>query len=62
MEIKEIKEKMKFYKDFYGGDLLGIDEIDDCKTKFALEQILSKHEKHMEMMLSDAMNHIIGLY
>ncbi len=56
MKIETIKKKMKNWHDFYGGDLLGVSEIDKCETKEELREILDKHIRHMEMMLCDAIS------
>lgn len=58
MEIEKIKEEMIKYRDFYGGDLLNVDEVITCETKDELKEILWKHDSHMEMMLSDAKSHL----
>jgi len=58
MHLEEIKAEMKTFRDFYGGDLLDVSEIDSCTTKEELRQIIVKHESHMEMMLADALSHI----
>ncbi len=58
MDINKIKEKMKKYRDFYGGDLLEVSEIDKCETKEELNKILENHRAHMEDMLSDAHSHL----
>jgi hypothetical protein len=58
MTIKQIKKKMKEYRDFYGGDLLNVGDIDVCKTKGELLAIVNKHKRYMEMMLIDALTHI----
>lgn len=58
MKIEKIKQEMLEYRDFYGGDLLNIDEVMACETKDELKQILNRHEGHMEAMLSDAVSHL----
>lgn len=58
MEIEEIKLKMKSYKDFFGGDLLLIDEIDNCSTKEELVQILNRHISFIYDMAADAESHL----
>jgi len=54
MTIDKIKSEMKAYTDLYGGDLLGIGDIDSAKTLLDLERIIENHRTHMEMMLCDA--------
>ena len=58
MKIAKIKTEMKAFRDFYGGDLLGVSDIGKAKTKKELAEILIVHERYMEDMLLDAKNHI----
>jgi len=58
MDIEKIKKEMISFRDFYGGDLLGLDEIKDAKSEKELEQIIERHRSHMEMMLNDACSHL----
>lgn len=58
MTIVKMKEEMKSYNDFYGGDLLGVGDIAKAKTKSDLAKIINDHETHMEMMLCDALSHL----
>ncbi len=58
MTIDKIKQEMQSYRDFYGGDLLGLDEIKSAKTKKQLANIIDRHRSHMEDMLSDAYSHL----
>jgi hypothetical protein len=54
MTIKQIKKQMKDYRDFYGGELLNVSDIDSATTKKELAGIIETHRRHMEMMLCDA--------
>ena len=54
MNIKEIKDKMIKWRDFYGGDLLDLADVDKAKTKKELSAIIERHRSHQESMLSDA--------
>lgn len=58
VNIEKIKSEMKKFKDFYGGDLLGIDNIGACINKEELSGIIDDHSSHLEMMLSDAQSHL----
>ena len=58
MTIEKIKQEMAKYRDFYGGDLLEVSEIKNCKTKKELGKIIERHRRHMEAMLSDANSHL----
>lgn len=49
---------MLAFEDFYGGDLLGVSEVESAKTKEELEKIIDDHRNHMEDMLSDAHSHL----
>jgi hypothetical protein len=55
MKIEDIKNEMLKYKDYYGGDLINIDDIKKAKTKKELSNIIKAHEKFMENMLCDAL-------
>jgi len=54
MNIDEIKNEMREFRDFYGGDLLNIDDLDGAQSIEELKVILNNHEKHIDMMLRDA--------
>lgn len=58
MTLQKIKDQMKKYRDFYGGDLISLEKIDDAKGKKELAAIIEEHRTHMEMMLCDAHSHI----
>ena len=53
-----IRRHMKSFEDFYGGQLLGYDEIDKAESEDDLRKIINEHEAHMESMLSDAITHL----
>lgn len=52
MTLKETKDKMIEYRDFYGGDLSG--DIQRARSKKELSKIIDDHESLMEEMLADA--------
>ena len=56
MTVREIKNKMLAYRDFYGGDLICEDEIKKAKTKKELAELIEEHRLFMENMLLDARN------
>lgn len=58
MELPEIKIAMKNYRDFYGSQLLGSSNIDNCKNLFDCEEVIETHREHLESMLSDANSHL----
>lgn len=58
MDIEKIKKEMIAYRDFYGGDLLQVDEVKNAKSEKELERIIERHRSHMESMLSDACSHL----
>ena len=68
MEIPEIKEKMKSYVDFFGGNFIGRDEIDSCKTRQELAEIFNQHHAFLESQCNDAQHSMerfqqtLGLY
>lgn len=49
-----MKKEMLEYRDFYGCDLIAGDEIPIAKSKADLEEIIEKHRRYLENMLSDA--------
>lgn len=51
MTLKEIKNEMLSFRDFYGGDLLGESEIKEATSKKELAEIIEKHRNHLEDML-----------
>lgn len=58
MSLSEIKKEMINYKDFYGGDLLGVSDVVSAKSKTQLRDLIERHRTHLENMLSDALNHL----
>lgn len=58
MNIDEIKKQMKEYRDFFGGDLINVDEIDNCANKGELRRLIDRHSEHIEMQCSDALRHL----
>jgi hypothetical protein len=58
MQLTQIKNKMYEWTDFYGGDIPDQEAIRQAKTKDELAQVLSKHKRHLEDMLSDAISHL----
>ena len=58
MTIKEIKQIMIDYRDFYGGDLCKVGDVSGAKTKTELKKIIDDHEAFMEDMLCDAKSHL----
>jgi hypothetical protein len=58
MTVKEIKEEMIGYIDFYGGDLIVFDLIANAKTKQELSNIIDNHKTFMEDTLQNAISHL----
>ena len=56
--IEKIKNDMKCYTDFYGGDLSTHAEIDSAETIEDLKNLFQIHRDYMEDMLNDAKNHL----
>ena len=54
MKISEIKKEMLKHRDFYGGDIIYVEEINKAKSKKELAKIIEDHRSHQEAMLSDA--------
>lgn len=61
MSIEKIKLEMTKYVDFYGGQLLGIEDVKSANTKEELNKIIEEHRQHMELMLCDANSHLDSL-
>lgn len=58
MKLEQIKKRMLEYRDFYGGDLIVTDKINEARTKEELNEILHQHENLLEDSLIDALNHL----
>ncbi len=57
MKIKEIKEEMLNWHDFYGQDIGPTDEIKKAKTKRQLYEIMRGHIYFLETQNIDAITH-----
>ena len=55
MKIKEIKNKLLNWSDFYGQDIVDRQSIENAKTKSELKEVLQKHRDWLEMQNSDAL-------
>jgi hypothetical protein len=53
-ELEIAKQKMKDYRDIFGGELSRKDLIDDANSIFQLETILNYHYDYINDMASDA--------
>jgi hypothetical protein len=53
-ELEIAKQKMKEYRDFFGGELNRKDLIDDADSIFDLETILNMHHDYIDAMARDA--------
>jgi len=54
MKIKEIKNKLLKWKDFYGQDIADTEGVKNAKTQKELKEILYKHRDFLEMQNIDA--------
>lgn len=54
MKITEIKKQMKEYTDMFGQPLLNNSDIDGCKTKRELAEIIDLHHTHIGEVANDA--------
>lgn len=67
-ELNEIKQKMKDYRDLFGGHLNMYDSIDEARNILDLNEIINRHYDYIEDMARDAQSslykfkHEIGLY
>lgn len=57
MKIKDIKEKMLSWSDYYGGDIMQRDKIEKAKTRLELYDIMNEHIRFLEMQQIDAITH-----
>ena len=53
-DLKIAKQKMKDYRDFYGGELSRKDLIEDAKSIFDLEDVFIRHYDYISDMARDA--------
>lgn len=53
-QLENAKQKMKDYRDIFGGELHRKDLIDDADSIFDLETILNMHHDYINDMASDA--------
>jgi hypothetical protein len=54
MTINEIKKKMLSWQDFYGGDMMYQDEINQATTKKQLSEIMNEYFRYLEDLANDA--------
>ena len=59
MTLKQIKEKMLNWKDFYGQDFVNDYEIKKAKTKEQLKKIIQGHIHFLENQAIDAQQHAL---
>ena len=57
-ELETIKQKMRDYRDIFGGELNRIDLLNDAKSIIDLESILNMHYDYIDDMASDAQSHL----
>lgn len=57
LTLAETKKKMIEWRDFYGGDIIYIDEIKSAKNKKQLSEILDRYGRHLENVAIDAETH-----
>lgn len=53
-DLEKVKQRMKEYRDIFGGELIRTDLIDDTYNIFDLETILNMHYDFIDDMASDA--------
>jgi hypothetical protein len=52
--LEDAKQKMKEYRDYFGGELSRADLIDEAKNIIDLDDIFSKHHDFIGDMANDA--------
>ena len=55
MKTKDIKKKIIEWEDFYGGQILQIDELKKCTSKKACQEIMESYRRFLELQHTDAM-------
>lgn len=60
LDIEAIKQKMKDYRDIFGGELNKKHLIDDAKNLLDLDDIFSAHFDYIKDMASDAESHLVN--
>ena len=58
MNLQQLKNKMIAFRDFYGGDLLMVEEVENAETEQQLAEIIENHRNHIEDMANDAIRHL----
>ena len=58
MTIKNKATKMLLFNDFYGGDLISLEDILNSKTNKDLKECLQKHYRYLEDQNIDALSHL----
>ena len=58
MEIEEQKKAMIAFRDFHGGDLLDIAEVEQATSKEELSDIIDRHSSFLENVHTDALGHL----
>lgn len=58
MTIKNKKVKMLRFYDFYGGDLISLDDVSKAKTNEDLKKCLQRHYRFLEDQHTDALSHM----
>lgn len=56
MSIEEIKQRILDHKDFFGGDFIFVQELEEATTKEEIGRVLDRQRNHLEDMLSDALS------
>ena len=58
MTITEKKKRMKSFRDFYGGDMISLEDINKAKTNKDLALCCQKHYRFLEDQQTDALAHM----
>jgi len=58
MKLKELKNKILEWTDFFGGDIISEDAVRNAKNKEDLSAALEVHRSFMEDQLCDANSHL----
>ena len=57
VKIVEIKKKMLAWRDFWDGDIMYRDMIEEARTKKQLAEVMDMYYRHLENACNDALRH-----
>ena len=58
MTLKNIKQKVLNYRDFYGADIMYTDRIKSAKNKSQIAEVIHNYRHFLELQAIDAQKHL----